>query len=81
MDFLDWQWLARQPVVEQGTYVRQVRFAKPFSLKCDGTRSESVLLHADGTPCRMVCKIQGKETWNQSVLLQGECSGRDNQSH
>lgn len=80
-DFLDWQWLARQTAVEEGTHVRQVRFDEPFIVKCDGIRSESIILPADGVPCRMVCKIQGKEIWNRSLTLQGECSGRDNQSY
>ena len=80
-DFLDWQWLESQPAVERGLYVRQVRIEKPFIMKCDGLRSESVLMQADGSPCGMVCKIQGKETWNQRSTLQGECSGSDNQSN
>lgn len=76
-DFLDWRWLEKQPVVEQGPFVRQVRLDEPFVLKCDGIRSESVLLQANGSPCRMVCKIQGKETWNKSISLRGKCSRRE----
>ncbi|HBG20705.1 MAG TPA: phosphoenolpyruvate synthase/pyruvate phosphate dikinase [Desulfobulbaceae bacterium] len=79
-DFLDWQWLDRQSVVEQGEYVRQVRLDAPLTLKCDGLHSESVILQAGGAPCRMVCKLKGKNVRNQSIILQGECSGRDNRS-
>lgn len=79
-DFLDWQWLGQQRVVEEGKYVRQVRLDKPLMLKCDGLHAESVILQAGSTPCKMVCKLKGKEVWNRSITLQGECSGRDNRA-
>lgn len=77
--FFDWAWLFSQPVGSQGRYVRHIRLDRPFVLKCDGMRSESVLLYNDDDPCRMVCKIQGKPVRRQSFILQGECSGRNNQ--
>ena len=53
-DFLQWEWLDRQPLVEEGEHVRRVRLTRPLTLKCDGLHSESVILQAGGTPCRMV---------------------------
>jgi hypothetical protein len=71
-DFLDWQWLAEQEVVEQKQYVRHVRTEKPFIIKCDGTRSESIMYRADAV-CNQSCSIEGETVWNTSSILQGEC--------
>ncbi len=46
-DFLDWSWLARQPLREEKKYVCHVHLEKPFTLKCDGIHSESVLVSPD----------------------------------
>jgi hypothetical protein len=71
-DFLDWDWLEEQPLEEKRNYIRHIRLDKPFVLKCDGTKSESVLFQME-KPCKMVCKIQGKAVWNQSSSLTGGC--------
>jgi CheY-like chemotaxis protein len=71
-DFLDWHWLDQQPLVEKGQYIRHIRLDKPFVLKCDGIKSESVLFQME-KPCKMVCTIEGKEFWNQNSSLSGGC--------
>ncbi|MGB3209519.1 MAG: PEP/pyruvate-binding domain-containing protein [Desulforhopalus sp.] len=71
-DYLDWQWLDKQPLFEKGRYIRHIRLDKPFILKCDGIKSESVLFQME-KPCEMVCTIQGKEIWSQSSILTGGC--------
>jgi hypothetical protein len=71
-DFLDWHWLDQQPLVEKGKYIRHIRLDKPFVLKCDGIKSESVMFQME-KPCEMVCTIQGKEFWNQNSSLSGGC--------
>lgn len=71
-DFLDWHWLDQQPLVEKGKYIRHICLDKPFVLKCDGIKSESVLFQME-KPCKMVCTIQGKEFWNQNSSLSGGC--------
>ncbi|MGW8193696.1 MAG: PEP/pyruvate-binding domain-containing protein [Desulforhopalus sp.] len=69
-DFFNWQWLAAQNLVERGKYVHHVRLNKPFLLKCDGTTSKSVLFQMD-EPCKMLCKVEGKEIWKPSSIMQG----------
>ncbi len=71
-DYLHWQWLEEQPLVKKGKFVRHIRLNKPFILKCDGTKSESVLFQME-RPCDMVCTIEGKEIWNQRSSLTGGC--------
>ena len=71
-DYLDWRWLREQTLIEKGRYVHHVRLAEPFTLKCDGTRAESVLFQME-KPCTAVCTIEGKEVWNQRSSLPGEC--------
>ncbi|MCP4337829.1 MAG: phosphoenolpyruvate synthase/pyruvate phosphate dikinase [Desulfobulbaceae bacterium] len=71
-DFLDWHWLDQQPLVEKGKYIRHIRLDKPFVLKCDGIKSESVMFQME-KPCKMVCTIEGKEFWNQNSSLSGGC--------
>jgi hypothetical protein len=43
-DFLDQDWLDGLPVILDGRYVRHVRLAQPFTMKCNGELMESVLL-------------------------------------
>ena len=71
-DYLNWHWLDQQPLAQKGQYIRHIRLDKPFVLKCDGTLGESVLFQLE-KPCGMVCTIKGKEIWNQSSSLKGEC--------
>ena len=72
-DYLDWNWLKGQPLATKGKYVHHVQLDKPFTLKCDGTKAESVLFQIE-KPCTMVCTIEGREVWNQSSSLPGECA-------
>jgi len=69
--FLDWQWLQKQPVADKGRYVWHVHLDSPFILKCDGTKSESVLLYSDKR-CKELCKIQGKVIVNQLTICEGD---------
>jgi hypothetical protein len=71
-DFIDWQWLEKQPLVTKGAYIHHVRMEKPFILKCDGARSQSVLLPT-GSVCKMMCKIEGKTRWDQITISTGKC--------
>ena len=43
-DPLDWEWLARQEVVEDLGYVRHARLAEPLRVLIDGRRREGVIL-------------------------------------
>ena len=71
-NFLNWRWLEEQPLIKKGKYVHHTRLDKPFVLKCDGTKSESILYQME-KPCKMACTIEGKEVWNQRSSLTGEC--------
>jgi len=71
-DFIDWQWLRSQPLLEEGKYIHHVRLMRPFTLKCDGVRTESVLFQLN-TPCGELCTVEGKEVWDQRAISQGEC--------
>ncbi len=42
-DCLDWQWLMAQEMVEEGKFVRHIRLAEPFVMKCNGKEEEAVL--------------------------------------
>ncbi|CAG37570.1 PEP/pyruvate-binding domain-containing protein [Desulfotalea psychrophila] len=42
-DYIDWQWLRQQNVVESGDYVRHVRLSQAFVVKCDGKKGEGVI--------------------------------------
>ncbi|MBU1568594.1 MAG: PEP/pyruvate-binding domain-containing protein, partial [Proteobacteria bacterium] len=44
VDFFDWSWLLSRPAREEKKYVCHIHLEKPFTLKCDGIRSESVLV-------------------------------------
>lgn len=47
VDFFDWNWLIHQSGREEKKYICHVHLEKPFILKCDGIRSESVLVFPD----------------------------------
>jgi CheY-like chemotaxis protein len=44
---VDWGWLARQPAVSEGEFVRHLRFDEPLVVKMNGTRREGVILKPD----------------------------------
>jgi hypothetical protein len=67
-DFLDWHWLLSQPRKEEKKYVCHVSLEKPFTLKCDGTRSESVLIFPADAPLSDDC-LPGKEAGNSRTSL------------
>jgi hypothetical protein len=73
-DFLDWDWLKEQTVVEKTEHINHVRLEEPFVMKCDGTQSESVLF-SEMCPCETRCEIKGKDVWNQNAMqgVDGEC--------
>ena len=43
-DFVDWDWLAAQPAVHSGRYVRHLRFDEPLVVKMDGKHRRGVIL-------------------------------------
>jgi hypothetical protein len=42
--FVDWEWLRSNPVVEEKTFVRHIRLAKPVVAKVDGQQNKGVIL-------------------------------------
>jgi CheY-like chemotaxis protein len=42
--FLDWEWLARQPAIEELEFVRHLRFKDPVVVKMNGKKNEGVIL-------------------------------------
>jgi hypothetical protein len=42
--FLDWDWLAAQPALEEGEYVRHLRLAEPLEVTMSGLTGEGVIL-------------------------------------
>ncbi len=43
---VDWDWLRKQPAVEETEFVRHVRLAAPLTIKVDGRSSRGVIIHA-----------------------------------
>lgn len=43
VDFLDREWLGKQTLVEKREFVHHIRLENSFTLKCDGTKAESIL--------------------------------------
>jgi hypothetical protein len=41
---IDWDWLAAQPAVKEGTYVRRLHFAEPLLVAINGKRQTGVIL-------------------------------------
>ncbi|MCZ6747444.1 MAG: histidine kinase, partial [Acidobacteria bacterium] len=41
---LDWEWLARQPAVEKGTFFRHLHFKQPVEVLMNGRRQEGVIV-------------------------------------
>jgi hypothetical protein len=41
---LDWEWLARQPAVEKGTFFRHLRFKQPVEVLMNGRRQEGIIV-------------------------------------
>ncbi|MBZ5640357.1 MAG: histidine kinase [Acidobacteriia bacterium] len=46
--FVDWDWLAAQPAVEEMEFVRHLRFREPLVVKMNGKRNEGVILKPAG---------------------------------
>ena len=42
--FVDWQWLAAQPAVEERGWVRHLRFSAPLAVMMDGRSGQGVIL-------------------------------------
>jgi CheY-like chemotaxis protein len=47
-NFIDWEWLLRQPAVEVGSYTRHLHCAKPFTVKIDGQNGRGVVIKPEG---------------------------------
>ena len=52
-DCIDWEWLMAQDDFEDGKYIRHIRLAKPFVMKCDGKKEMAALYVQD-------CEKQGQ---------------------
>ena len=44
--YVDWDWLGRQPALEEATYTRRLRFASPLVVKMSGRSQRGVILKA-----------------------------------
>jgi CheY-like chemotaxis protein len=42
--FVDWDWLRSIPVVEEKTFVRHIRLAKPITAKVDGHQNKGIII-------------------------------------
>ncbi len=42
---IDWEWINKQPVVHETSYVRHVRLSTPLKIKVDGASSRGVIHH------------------------------------
>ena len=42
--FVDWDWLAEQPAVEETTFVRRLRFDVPVVVKMNGRTQRGVIV-------------------------------------
>ena len=42
--YVDWDWLAKQPAVEEATYARHLRFESPLVVKMSGKSQQGVIL-------------------------------------
>ena len=42
---IDWDWISRQPVIQETDYVRHVRLSSPLKIKVDGITSRGVIHH------------------------------------
>jgi CheY-like chemotaxis protein len=47
-DFVDWEWLARQPAEHEGAHVRLLRFERPLHVFVDGHRSRGLVTKPGG---------------------------------
>ncbi|MFT5701223.1 MAG: hypothetical protein ACI8ZB_004112 [Desulforhopalus sp.] len=70
-DFLSWEWLEKLKTIDKGIYVHHVRSEHPFTLKCDGTRSESIIFEKC-QQCETECQINGRTVWNQKSIFNGD---------
>jgi hypothetical protein len=72
-DFIAWQWLKTSKHQHVGCHMNHIQVGAPFTLKCDGTRNESVAFQLN-TPCSELCSLGGKEIFSQRSIAQGECA-------
>jgi len=42
--FIDWDWLLQQPVIEEATFTRHIRFDKPITIKMNGHVNKGVII-------------------------------------
>ena len=45
---VDWDWLARQPAVEQTAFLRHVRLARPLAVRVDGRSGRGLIVKPNG---------------------------------
>ncbi|HEX9013384.1 MAG TPA: hypothetical protein VF813_07705, partial [Anaerolineaceae bacterium] len=41
---LDWEWLYRQPVIEETNFIRYVRLEEPLSIAVDGRKALGIMV-------------------------------------
>ncbi|PHR30468.1 MAG: phosphoenolpyruvate synthase/pyruvate phosphate dikinase [Desulfotalea sp.] len=70
-DFFKWEWLETLESIKKGVYVHHVRSEQPFTLKCDGTRSESIIFE-QCDHCQMGCHVNGRRVWSQKSIFNGD---------
>lgn len=66
-EFFDWQWLSAQPHEEEYKYVKLVRLATPFILKCDGKNTEGCLFPGEEEN-ESSCTIEGEKVFNERYI-------------
>ena len=42
--FIDWEWLANQPAVEELKFVRHIHCEKPITIKMNGHKNKGIIL-------------------------------------
>jgi len=50
--FIDWQWIAEQPVAEQLTFTKHLQFEKPIIIKINGSQNKGIVLKPKQNPAR-----------------------------
>lgn len=45
--FIDWDWLSKQPAVEEMEYTRHIKFSKPVIVKINGSKNKGIILKPD----------------------------------
>jgi hypothetical protein len=44
LGFIDWEWLSKQPAVEESTYIRHLHFDDPITVRINGHKNMGIIL-------------------------------------